>query len=205
MPCSCHCFFIHPAAREEHRMAGGVVELRFIEVLPPAPQTPLSKRKTSDENPVVAATPTVMAAAVASAPSASVAVAPQLLQPIEIPAPALIEPKAPPAPVLHSPVELPPSPVTAARFDAEHLNNPPSDYPPISRRLREERRALLFVSVSAEGAAAVVNVREGSGFARLEEAALAAVRQWRFVPARRGAQTIAATGLVPIEFTLRGS
>ena len=93
-------------------------------------------------------------------------------------------------------------PVTAARFDADYLRNPPPAYPAMSRRLREEGRVLLLVRVSPQGHAESVQVRQTSGFERLDEAGLAAVRQWRFVPARRGDEPVAATVLVPLEFKL---
>jgi protein TonB len=61
---------------------------------------------------------------------------------------------------------------------------------------------LLVVRVSAQGQAESVQVRQSSGFERLDEAAMAAVRQWRFVPARRGEEPIAASVLVPLVFKL---
>ena len=45
-------------------------------------------------------------------------------------------------------------------------------------------------------------VAQGSGHAALDEAALAAVRVWRFVPAMRGGFPVAAVAEVPIRFTL---
>jgi protein TonB len=54
--------------------------------------------------------------------------------------------------------------------------------------------------VSADGAPAEIEVRQSSGFERLDEAALQAVRQWRFVPAKRGSQNVAASVIVPIQF-----
>jgi len=96
-----------------------------------------------------------------------------------------------------------PLPVTAARFDADYLNNPAPAYPAISRRLREEGRVLLLVRVTSQGLAEGVEVRQGSGYSRLDEAALAAVKQWRFVPARRGNVPVAASVLVPIDFRLQ--
>jgi len=55
---------------------------------------------------------------------------------------------------------------------------------------------------TAGGSAENVQIKQSSGFARLDEAAAAAVRQWRFVPARRGAEPIAASVMVPIVFRL---
>jgi len=90
--------------------------------------------------------------------------------------------------------------LTAARFDADYLHNPAPAYPAQSRRLKEEGTVLLLVRVSAEGTPLSVEVRNSSGFERLDEAGLQAVRQWRFVPAKRGSETVAASVLVPIQF-----
>lgn len=96
------------------------------------------------------------------------------------------------------------APVTPARFDAAYLNNPAPNYPLISRRLGEEGRVLLRVWVGADGAAAEVAVRTSSGSSRLDEAAMSAVRQWRFVPARRGDEPVAGWVVVPINFHFSG-
>jgi protein TonB len=59
--------------------------------------------------------------------------------------------------------------------------------------------------VTREGSAASVSVEKSSGSASLDDAALEAVRNWRFVPARRGAQAVEAWHLVPIVFKLEGT
>lgn len=100
--------------------------------------------------------------------------------------------------------EIPPAsaPVTAARFDADYLQNPAPAYPPLSRKLREEGKALLLVQVSARGEAESVQIKQGSGFFRLDEAAVNAVRKWRFIPARRGTESVASSVVVPVVFRL---
>ena len=90
----------------------------------------------------------------------------------------------------------------SARFDADYLNNPAPTYPVFSRRNREQGTVLLNVRVSAQGQAEQVQLKRSSGFSRLDEAALAAVQQWRFVPARRGEAMVAASVVVPITFRL---
>lgn len=90
--------------------------------------------------------------------------------------------------------------LTAARFDADYLHNPAPAYPLQSRRLKEEGTVLLLVRVSDQGAPVSVEIRTSSGFERLDEAGLQAVRQWRFVPAKRGNENVAASVLVPIQF-----
>ncbi len=83
-----------------------------------------------------------------------------------------------------------------------YLNNPAPAYPMVSRRLKEQGRVLLRVLVSASGDAQNVELRTSSGSDRLDRAAIDAVRHWRFAPAKRGGETIAAWALVPILFQL---
>lgn len=91
------------------------------------------------------------------------------------------------------------------RFDAAYLRNPAPNYPPASRRMGEEGRVLLRVHVLANGQADEVRLQQGSGFERLDEAAVEAVRRWQFVPARLGDTAVAAWVIVPIAFNLRGA
>lgn len=93
-------------------------------------------------------------------------------------------------------------PMAAARFDADYLQNPAPAYPAMSRRLQEEGKVLLQVKVTATGTAEHVQIKQGSGYPRLDEAALNTVRQWRFIPARRGDEAVAASVVVPIVFRL---
>jgi protein TonB len=75
----------------------------------------------------------------------------------------------------------------------------------MSRRLREVGTVQLRVRVSAEGQALDVQLAKSSGYSRLDEAALAAVKQWKFQPALRGDTAIEAWVLVPVEFSLTRS
>ncbi len=92
--------------------------------------------------------------------------------------------------------------VQAPRFDAAYLRNPEPDYPTLSRRLREEGRVVLRVRVSEAGLPDRIELSQTSGHPRLDQAALEAVRRWRFQPARRGAESLAAWVLVPLSFSL---
>jgi protein TonB len=122
----------------------------------------------------------------------------------ESPAPSQVvavpSPKPEPAP----PAPAPPAPVVPPSFNAAYLQNPPPAYPTLSRRRGEKGTVLLRVYVSAQGTAEQVQVRTSSGHELLDQAALDAVRRWRFVPARQGDQPVAASVLVPIVFTLEG-
>ena len=112
---------------------------------------------------------------------------------------------APATPTQAAPVApAPPAPprIVPPSFDAAYLKNPPPAYPRLSRRQGEKGKVILRVHVTPEGLADQVQVRTSSGFERLDEAAAAAVRQWRFAPARQGEAAVAAWVLVPIIFSL---
>jgi protein TonB len=94
--------------------------------------------------------------------------------------------------------------VEPPRFDLAYLNNPAPSYPVIAKRAREQGKVLLRVQVDAAGQVAGIEIHRSSGFERLDKAALAAVRQWRFVPARSGDRAISGVALVPITFQLEG-
>ena len=142
------------------------------------------------------------------------------IRPIEKPTERLVEattepPKeeiAPPqaAPVLAAePTKAPPKaePIIEEkyeepRFGVSYLNNPAPDYPPMSRRLGEEGRTVMKVLVSAEGAAEDVKIETSSGSERLDNAAVAAVKKWRFIPAKKNNRPLSAYVLVPMKFSL---
>lgn len=91
-------------------------------------------------------------------------------------------------------------PTTPAQVDPNYLHRPNPVYPSVSKRLREAGTVLLRVSLDAAGEVRDVNVQTTSAYQRLDQAAMEAVRQWRFIPASRGQQPVASTVLVPIEF-----
>ncbi|HRQ57904.1 MAG TPA: energy transducer TonB [Azoarcus taiwanensis] len=101
-------------------------------------------------------------------------------------------------------LDLPGGEISEARFDADYLRNPAPVYPPVSRRRGEQGEVRLRVWVSVAGAADRVAVHQSSGFSRLDEAAVRAVSEWRFVPARQGGRAVAAQVIVPVEFRLGG-
>ncbi len=120
--------------------------------------------------------------------------------PMEAPAAASATPApvpaAPPKQEVVEEKEEPP------KFGVAYLNNPPPEYPRLSRRAGEEGRVLLKVLVSVEGRPESVEISKGSGFERLDAAALNAVKQWRFEPARKGGKALSAFVIVPLTFTL---
>jgi protein TonB len=47
-----------------------------------------------------------------------------------------------------------------------------------------------------------IRVKTSSGYRRLDDTAIKAVKRWRYAPARRGTETIDYWYLQPIEFAL---
>lgn len=119
---------------------------------------------------------------------------------------AVVQPPkiAAPAPAVPRLVATPPAPVTPPDFSAGYLNNPAPHYPIESRRLREQGMATIKVLVAQSGEVEELMLAESSGHARLDKAALAAVRKWRFEPARQAGKPVAAWVIVPIPFTIKG-
>lgn len=85
---------------------------------------------------------------------------------------------------------------------ADYLINPAPTYPPVSRRLMEQGKVLLHVRVDAQGLPTQIELKRGSGFSRLDDAALATVQRWRFVPGKRNGVPESMWVEVPIEFRL---
>ena len=88
------------------------------------------------------------------------------------------------------------------KANAAYLHNPKPLYPAMAKRRQWEGKVILKVKVLASGAAGEVSIQTPSGHEILDEAALEAVRQWHFVPAKRGGQPVDSLVNVPINFNL---
>jgi len=106
---------------------------------------------------------------------------------------------APPAPE-PQPVIKTEEPVTEATGDAAYLNNPPPEYPAFAQRQGWEGKVLLRVHVLASGKPDKVEIKQSSGRKTLDESAMTAVRNWTFIPSKRGNTAIDGWATVPIEF-----
>lgn len=141
---------------------------------PPPPQPILSSQ--AEEAPVMAAPPVDEAK-------------PELVAPT--PPPPVVAPRPAPEPVLEPP-----------RFQAAYLSNPPPVYPLAARRRAIEGTSLIRAEVSTEGTCLRAEIRKSSGSELLDQAALEAVKKWRFAPAKRGAVAVVAWVEVPLTFKL---
>ncbi len=84
----------------------------------------------------------------------------------------------------------------------DYLSNPAPEYPRSELRRGRESVVVLTVRVSAQGRAEKIAVTGSSGSPAFDEAAVRAVRRWRFVPATRSGNPVAGWVKVPIRFTL---
>ena len=107
------------------------------------------------------------------------------------------EPAAEPSPPVEAPqqarVDVPPSPRRTIR----------PKYPRESRIRGEEGDVLLEFEVDASGAVAGVRVARSSGFPALDAAAVEAVRDARFTPAKSGRRAVASSARITLEFKLK--
>ena len=154
-------------------------------VPPPAPQP---VRKLQPARPLIAAAPRHAPAAfvVPAAPP----------QPVEAP--------APPAPAIVVAAPAPPAPAPPQRMipasAVQYLEPPVLVYPRLSERIGERGRVMVRVFIGTLGLPQNVQVSESSGFARLDDAAVSAVRKARFKPYIENGQPAAGWAAVPANF-----
>lgn len=94
------------------------------------------------------------------------------------------------------------SQVVLPSSDADYLNNPKPEYPSQSRRRNEQGKVVVNVFIGTDGLAQKAEVKVSSGFERLDAAALATAKAWRYVPGKRGGVPEAMWFAVPINFVM---
>lgn len=132
-------------------------------------------------------------------------VKPQLSEPtLEIPQPDMV-----PIPEVEVPVDVPSNAAISAiateaveSTELQVANRVAPAYPPVSRRMGEEGTVTFRVLVDERGRPLQVDVMKSSGFPRLDNAALAAIRRWVFVPPTRDAQAVRSWSRVRVTFRL---
>lgn len=191
------------------------------EPAPPAPprrERASPVRRPEPPRPLEAAAPKVeepAPQAVAPAPAevaltpAAVATLPAISEPV--PAPASSAPPASSmtvalpasAPVVAAkPSSTAPEGITrTARPQGGYQVRP--SYPAAPRRLGIQGTTLLRVHILADGRIGDVLVENSAGHPDLDQAAVGAIRGWRFEPARRGHEPVAMWVLLPFEFRLK--
>lgn len=132
-------------------------------------------------------------------------------QPVVLPEPEpeseVIEQDITPAPV-EAPAkpQMPAGPVTLTSelsVSCPSLTAP--TYPAISRRMGEEGKLILRVELDESGRIENARVVDSSGYDRLDNAALEAVKSWQCRPAMRNGEPVRAVALQPFNFVLQGN
>lgn len=113
--------------------------------------------------------------------------------------------EAPPAP-LAAPVPSPAKPTGPVTLQGElALGCPtrtPPKYPALARHAGESGNVVLRVELDTDGRVGAAHIATSSGFRRLDEAALNAVKTWRCDPPLRDGQAVRAIALQPFKFNL---
>lgn len=168
---------------------------------PPAPASPATLRPRvgkAPPSPLLAAPPLPDAAPRADSVPLQPDPAPSPPPPVPAPVAAVAPPPAPVPPAPPPPALPRAVPSTAVRY----LQAPAPVYPSASRRLGESGEVRLRVEIDSTGHARQVQVQQSSGWPRLDDAALAAVRAARFVPYTDHGVPVAVWTVVPIVFEL---
>ena len=79
----------------------------------------------------------------------------------------------------------------------------PPKYPAVARKRGEQGTVFVRALVKKDGTPVMVAVASGKGVSpALDEAAVAAVKQWTFVPAKLKGKPVAVYIVVPVKFSL---
>jgi len=85
----------------------------------------------------------------------------------------------------------------------KYAENPKPIYPQEARRKGYEGEVVLKVEVLPNGRVGQIEVKNSSGYELLDRSALATVKQWKFVPAKKGEKTIPLWVNIPVKFQLQ--
>lgn len=180
-----------PQAKQDKRLT--VVDLMASP--PPPPPSPDVPPPSQPE--IVAPRPPIQ---IARTPSVATTPDPQPQAPVApVSAPAI----APGPPVVAAPA--PPSTVQVSDLSVRMTSGSPPRYPMESRRKREQGTVLLSLTLGVDGRVANISVARSSGFDRLDQAALSAVRKWRWAPLIQDGRPVLMKGVVEIPFVLKNA
>jgi TonB family protein len=84
-----------------------------------------------------------------------------------------------------------------------YADNPKPIYPKEARDKGYEGEVVLRVEVLTNGQVGQIEMRKSSGYELLDHSALTAVKQWKFIPAKKGDVAIPLWVNIPIKFQLQ--
>lgn len=168
--------------------------------LPPAPKVTAALRPSGQQLPQPVAAP---APALSAAPAAAPSQAAQSAGATASSSPASqASPSAAASGSAVAAAATAPARVEMPSSGADYLNNPKPVYPPASKRMGEQGLVIVGVLIGADGQALKAEIRQSSGFERLDQAALSTTLRWRYVPGKRAGQPESMWFNVPINFVL---
>jgi protein TonB len=85
----------------------------------------------------------------------------------------------------------------------KYAENPKPLYPQEARKKGYEGEVVLRVEVLASGRVGQVEVKKSSGHELLDHSALTTVKQWRFIPGKKGESPVPLWVNIPIKFQLQ--
>jgi protein TonB len=83
------------------------------------------------------------------------------------------------------------------------IRNAPVIYPKEARRQHISGHVLVRFHLDASGTVSHLHIKHAEPEGVFNESTLAAVRQWKFLPARSGGKAVSVWVELPVEFTLR--
>ncbi len=170
-------------------------------IAPPAPTPQPAPPPTPAALPhALAPTPVLAAPSPAPLPAEAYTVPPPP-EPVAVAAPAPPAPAVAPAPP--SPPPAPPPRKLIAGSAVQYLVEPPVEVPRLSRRAGEHGTVWLRVVVDVRGLPTQVLLQRSSGYPRLDEQALWAMRKARFRPHTEDGRPIEVEVAAPIEYPLQ--
>ncbi|MCP1470571.1 protein TonB [Sphingobium sp. OAS761] len=181
-----------------HMVRADEASLTVVNLTPPPPPPP------------AAAVPPPPVAAEVVAPPPVVRTPVPISQPVQtVPDPVPVPVSAPPsvAPSSMSAGAAPPAPpasVQGGDLATQMISGKPPRYPLDSRRKKEQGTVILALTLGLDGTVESIDISRSSGFARLDNAARDAVRNWRWKPTLRGGAPVRVKGVVAIPFLLQG-
>ncbi len=119
-------------------------------------------------------------------------------------APVVTDTGPPPPPPPPAPKPSPPkrtTPVSGGVLTGKAISKPQPGYPPIAKAARASGAVVVQITVDESGR--VVSASAVSGHPLLQQAAVNAVRNWRFSPTMLSGQPVKVTGTVTVNFTLQ--
>jgi periplasmic protein TonB len=198
--------FINPAQPvAPETIAEPVAPKKLLQVAPKQP-APVPVKQEIARSPAPAEPTLLSSAAPVTSPAAPVVPAPQ-------PAKALSLPVTVSSTAVSVPVQVASLPSAVAAPRSVHLagelsltcpERTPPAYPKLSQRLGEQGKTVLRVELDELGQVANVTVTTTSGFPRLDEAAITAVKSWHCGPAKHNGLAVRSVAAQPFTFNLKG-